>query len=158
MREKRGKNYGGRENSNRGGIRPRKMKSPCWQRPVFGHNPVDHSHCRITPVKEVLQAYAEKILPPVLEELRETRSLGGVLPSSYSFFAAALFQQQGEAESQALLADSGNAKSAKNSPSRSLVVVTASNQAAESLAAESLLYLPARQVAYLPGFESIPYE
>ena len=109
-------------------------------------------------MKEVLQAYAEKILPPVLEELRETRSLGGVLPASYSFFAAALFQQQGEAESQALLADSGNAKSAKNSPSRSLVVVTASNQAAESLAAESLLYLPARQVAYLPGFESIPYE
>ncbi|MCR9144394.1 MAG: transcription-repair coupling factor [bacterium] len=89
-------------------------------------------------MKQILKAYADQILPPVLQEIRESRSLGGVLPASCSFLAAAIYDSESDAGS--------------------LVIVTASNQAAESLAAESLLYLPARSIAYFPGYESIPYE
>lgn len=137
-------------------------------------------------MKQVLKAYAETILPPVLEELQKSNSLGGVLPASYSFFAAALFTHQGAGDTSSAPADSGGAsgkkskKAAKKTAPRaatasdagagdsrsqkdaagasSLVIVTASNQEAESLAAESLLYLPAKSIAYFPGYESIPYE
>jgi transcription-repair coupling factor (superfamily II helicase) len=102
-------------------------------------------------VKQILKAYAETILPPALQAIRESNSLGGVLPASCSFFAAALYDDQGASQGQ-------SARTSAAPGARSLVIVTASNQEAESLAAESLLYLPQRSIAYFPGYEIIPYE
>ena len=100
-------------------------------------------------VKELLKAYAATSLPPILEAIEQSQSVGGVLPASASFFASALYSR-GQDETPP--------KQKRSAPGRSLIIVTASNQEAESLAAESLLYLPARSIAYFPGYESIPYE
>lgn len=105
-------------------------------------------------MKELLKAYAATSLPPILEVIEQSQSVGGVLPASASFFACALYSRGHDDTSP----KRKGAGASASDPGRSLIIVTASNQEAESLAAESLLYLPAKAIAYFPGYESIPYE
>lgn len=96
-------------------------------------------------MQRILAAYADHYLRPCLSDILNGSPSGGVLPASFAFFAASLYQ---------LLAD----ESAAVAADRCLVIVTPSNQEAETLAGEALLCLEPAAVAYFPGYENIPYE
>ncbi len=92
-------------------------------------------------MQRILAAYADHYLRPCLSDILNGSPLGGVLPASFAFFAASLYQLLEEPAA-----------------GRCLVIATPSNQEAETLAGESLLYLEPDAVAYFPGYENIPYE